>query len=145
MSIKEMIIRTIQQGSDEWHAARCGVVTASNFKAILTKGSGKTRANYMRRLAEEIMTGRVAPPSFESKAMQRGNDLEPYARNAYQEKTGRRVREVGIAYLDESKRVAASPDGLISDDGGLEIKCPLPHTHEKYWQDGRAMKPILSI
>lgn len=127
-----MLISSVQQGSDEWYAARCGVVTASNFKAVLTKGRGKTRANYMRKLAEELMTGRIALPSFESEAMQRGNDLEPEARYVYQKRTGHDVREVGIAYLDERKRVAASPDGLIGDYGGLEIKCPLPHTHEKY-------------
>lgn len=132
-----MILSSFQQGSPEWHAARCGVVTASNFKAVLTKGSGKTRANYMRKLAEEIITGRVAPPAFESEAMQRGVDLEPDARQAYEAQTGRSVREVGIAYLNDDKRVAASPDGLIHEDGGLEIKCPLPRTHEKYWQEGR--------
>lgn len=132
-----MIVSTIKQGTDEWYAARLGVVTASNFKAIITKGSGKTRANYMRRLAHEIITGHLAPQNFESAAMQRGNALEPDARNAYQQKTGQTVREVGIAYLNEHKRIAASPDGLIADEGGLEIKCPLPHTHEKYLIDGK--------
>ncbi len=132
-----MIVSSMKQGSDEWYRARLGVVTASNFKAILTKGSGKTRANYMRRLAHEIITGSPAPQSFESSAMQRGNDLEPQARDVYQKKTGLNVQEVGIAYLDHTKRIAASPDGLIAEEGGLEIKCPLPHTHEKYLQEGK--------
>lgn len=135
-----MIITSIIQGSPEWHAARCGVVTASNFKAVLTGGSGKTRRTYMYKLMGEITTGRVAPPSFESQAMQRGNDLEPEARDSYQDHTGHTVQEVGIAYLDQHKRVAASPDGLIGDEGGLEIKCPLPHTHEKYLVDRRIPK-----
>ncbi len=131
-----MILSTVKQGSDEWRAARCGVVTASNFKAVLTGGGGKTRETYMRRLAEEILTGRVAEPAYQSHAMCRGVDLEPRARRAYQTLTGTPVREVGLAWLDETRRVAASPDGLIGDDGGLEIKCPLPATHDKYLATG---------
>lgn len=132
-----MILAHIEQGSDEWRAARCGVVTASQFKAVMTKGRGKTRAEYLRRLRDEIITGRPTPPTFQSPAMQRGNDLEPVARQAYQEKVGHNVHEVGIVYLDGGRRVAASPDGLIGDKGGLEIKCPLPHNHQKYMRDGR--------
>lgn len=131
-----MINSNIIQGTEEWYAARLGVVTASNFKAIITRGSGKTRANYMRKLAIEIISGKCSAQSFYSAAMQRGNDLEPEARYVYQKKSGENVREIGIAYLDESKRIAASPDGLIGDEGGLEIKCPLPHTHEKYLAEG---------
>lgn len=127
-----MIVSALKQGSDAWRDARCGIVTASNFKAILTRGSGKTRTAYMRRLIEEIITGRVAESSFHSEAMTRGVDLEPRARRAYEIHTGHRVQEIGLAWLDERRRVAASPDGLIGDDGGLEIKCPLSHTHEKY-------------
>lgn len=135
-----MIIHSIKQGTDEWYSARLGVVTASNFKAIITKGSGKTRANYMGKLAHEILTGQLAPQNFGSAAMQRGNTLEPEARDIYQEKTGLDVQEVGIAYLNEKKRIAASPDGLIDHEGGLEIKCPLPHTHEKYLIEGKIPK-----
>ena len=103
-----MILSSFQQGSPEWHAARCGVVTASNFKAVLTKGSGKTRANYMRKLAEEIITGRVAPPAFESEAMQRGVDLEPDARQAY---------DSCLAILDD----LPEPDGGAIDQLSLRI------------------------
>ncbi|MCB1555955.1 MAG: YqaJ viral recombinase family protein [Alphaproteobacteria bacterium] len=131
-----MILSHIQQGSDEWFDARCGVVTASNFKAVMTGGSGKTRRSYMRRLYEEIKTGRPTPPSFQSAAMERGCNLEPRARAAYQAETNQDVREVGIVYLCNERRVAASPDGLIGEEGGLEIKCPLPHNHEKYLRDG---------
>lgn len=131
-----MIVSAIRQGSDAWREARCGVVTASNFKAILTRGGGKTRSAYMRRLIEEIITGRVAESSFHSEAMSRGVDLEPRARRAYESLTGHSVREIGLAWLDDARRVAASPDGLIGEEGGLEIKCPLPHTHEKYLSGG---------
>lgn len=127
-----MILTHIEQGSDEWFAARCGVVTASNFKAIMTGGAGKTRLNYMRRLRDEIITGRPTPQSYQSAAMQRGCDLEPEARKAYEHASKYNVCEVGIVYLNENKRIAASPDGLIANNGGLEIKCPLPHNHTKY-------------
>jgi len=127
-----MIVGSLTQGTEEWHSARCGVVTASNFKLVLTGGKGKTRATYMRRLAEEIRTGRPTPQAFQSDAMRRGNALEPKARQAYEEHTNQAVREVGIIYLDENHRVGASPDGLVNGDGGLEIKCPMIHTHRKY-------------
>ncbi len=133
----------MKQGSDEWFAARCGVVTASNFKLVMTGGGGKTRRSYMQKLVEEILTSSPAAPAFQSEAMMRGVDLEPDARRAYEALTDNSVQEVGIAYLCPEKRVAASPDGLIGDDGGLEIKCPLPHTHEKYLQDGRIPKQYL--
>lgn len=138
-----MILEHLEQGSDAWHAARCGVVTASNFKAVMTGGSGKTRLNYMRRLRDEILTGYPTPPAFQSEAMVRGCTLEPRARRAYQQETSESVREVGLIYLDETRRVAASPDGLVGEEGGLEIKCPLPHTHEKYLRDGSLPKPYV--
>ena len=90
----------------------------------------------MARLIEEKLTGQTAE-IFWSEAMVRGTELEPRARNAYSASTGHSVREVGMAFLDNKKRVGASPDGLIGSDGGLEIKCPLPHTHEKYLIAGR--------
>lgn len=132
-----MILSAIRQGTDEWREARCGVVTASNFKAIMTGGAGRTRQSYMHRLAQEILSGTPAPPSFQSEAMVRGTALEPRARAAYEDHTGHSVHEIGLAYLNDERRVSASPDGLIGEDGGLEIKCPLPHTHERYLFEGR--------
>ncbi|PJB69384.1 MAG: exonuclease [Alphaproteobacteria bacterium CG_4_9_14_3_um_filter_47_13] len=127
---------TCAQGTTEWQQARCGVVTASNFKLVMTKGGGKTRKAYMMRLRNEIKTGEPTE-SYWSDAMLRGAELEPHARRAYEAKTGYAVREVGINFLDESRRVGASPDGLIDADGGLEIKCPLVSTHNKYLQSRR--------
>ncbi len=138
-----MILHDLEQGSDAWKAARCGVVTASNFKKVITKGKGKTRLSYMDQLAYEIASGQPTLHSFQSDAMTRGVELEPRARRAYEALTGHRVNEVGIVYLCQKKRVAASPDGLIGLEGGLEIKCPLPHTHEKYLIDRRLPKSYL--
>ncbi len=128
---------SLEQGSAEWRQARCGVVTASNFKLVLTKGRGKTRKNYMRRLVQEIMSGEPEEPTYWSGAMMRGTELEPHARRAYESASTHTVREVGLVFLNSDRRIGASPDGLIGNDGGLEIKCPLPHTHDKYLGDGR--------
>lgn len=133
-----MIIEEMEQGSDEWRRARCGVVTASNFRFVLAKGSGKTRKRYLDRVAQEIITGAPEEPVYWNGAMERGIELEPRARQAYAAATGHFVRETGLIFLDGNRRVSASPDGLINDDGGLEIKCPLPHTHAKYLQSGSA-------
>ena len=134
-----MIVDGIRQGSDDWHSLRRGVVTASNFGLVLTKGRGKTRRSYMERLLHEIIMG-SSPEMFWSEAMRRGTELEPEARTAYAENTGHTVREIAMAFLDGERRIGGSPDGLIGEDGGLEIKCPLPETHEKYLQEGRVPK-----
>jgi hypothetical protein len=126
-----MIIEHCIQGSPEWHALRLGVATASNFGKILTDGSGKTRKTYMRKLRDEILTGRKEQTHW-SAAMERGVDLEPLARKAYEDKTNQAVDEIGFIFKCDKRRIGGSPDGLIGFDGGLEIKCPLPSTHEKY-------------
>ena len=125
-----MIVMEMPQGGEDWLRARRGVVTASNFHLVLARGSGKTRRAYMERLAWEIVSGAPGEGAFMSEAMARGKALEPRAREAYRAASGLDVREVGLVFLDEGRRIAASPDGLIGDDGGLEIKCPLPHRHE---------------
>lgn len=132
-----MIVVDVEQGSSEWFEARCGVVTASNFGRILARGGGRTRRSYLYQLAEEIRTGR-RQDVYENQYMARGRKLEPRARQAYETATGVDVRQVGMVYLDARKRIAASPDGLIGENGGLEIKCPLPKNHLQYWQGGGA-------
>jgi hypothetical protein len=69
--------------------------------------------------------------------MQRGNDLEPDAREMYEFISGNQVEEVGFI-LDDTSSYGCSPDGLILDSGGLEIKCPAPDTHVEYMQDNQA-------
>lgn len=130
-----MIIEQCIQGSDDWQRVRLGVVTASNFGKVLAGGSGKTRLRYMRTLTDEIIYGRKAD-GFWSHAMERGTELEPIARQAYEQQTGSWVREIGFTFLSERRRIGGSPDGLIDHDGGLEIKCPLPDTHKKYMRTG---------
>lgn len=116
------------QGTPEWYAARAGIITASEFHTVMAKGkeggASVTRRKYMLRLAGEIITGEPAPEGFMSSAMERGKVMEAHARTAYRFETGADLRQVGFI---KNGRVGASPDSLIGDDGGLEIKTAEPH------------------
>src|SRR5512139_1445637 len=115
------------QNSPEWHQARLGIPTASNFKAIIgIKKDARekaTRALYMRKLAGEIITGEPAE-SYYNEAMQRGHEMEAEARDAYIFSTGTELTQVGFV---TNGIAGCSPDRLIGEDGGLEIKTAAPH------------------
>lgn len=121
----------IVQGSEAWFAARCGKVTASRVADVIAKtktGWGASRANYAAELIAERLTG-VTAPSFTNAAMQWGNDTEPKARDAYSFRHDADVVEIGFVDHPLIAMTGASPDGLIGDDGLLEIKCPNSATH----------------
>lgn len=131
-----MRMRNDEQGSDAWLQSRLGRPTASNFGKLITptgKASTSSEA-YINELIAQRITGEI-PEFFKSEAMQRGNDLEPSAKALYEFTRDVEVVEVGLCLHDEFD-CGASPDGLVGDDGGLEIKCPLPHTHVSYLRDG---------
>jgi len=128
------IYESLEQGSPDWLAARCGLLTASTIGKLLTP-AGKLADNDTSRglietLVAERITGHVeyVHPTFE---MQRGSLDESYARNIYQEQFPlRQVKEVGFATNEFGGHViGASPDGLVGAMGGLEIKSPKPKTH----------------
>jgi putative phage-type endonuclease len=113
------------QRTDDWFADRLGKVTASRVADILARtksGPSASRANYAAELVAERLTGRRAE-GFTSAAMQRGTDLEPLARDSYSFMTGNKVVEVGFVPHPTIAMTGASPDGLIDDDGLVEIKC----------------------
>jgi putative phage-type endonuclease len=120
------------QGSDEWVEARLGRVTASVIADVMANGrSGApsaTRANLLARIVAERLSGRVAE-SFTSQAMQHGIDTEAQARACYTMETGRSVEEVGFVAHPTIAMAGASPDGLVGDNGLVEIKCPNTATH----------------
>jgi putative phage-type endonuclease len=119
------------QGSDEWKAARCGKVTASRVSDVIAKtktGWGASRYNYMAELIAERLTGTPAVRYVNSE-MQWGTEHEPEARAAYEWRTDAEVTEVAIVEHPRIAMSAASPDGLVGDDGLLEIKCPNTATH----------------
>lgn len=121
----------MQQGSDEWFQARLGRVTASRVADVIARtktGWGASRANYLAELVAEILTG-VTAERFSSAAMAWGSEFEPDARAAYEFQTGADVVEVGFVPHPSILMSGASPDGLVGEDGQLEIKCPNTATH----------------
>jgi len=131
-----MQVINIEQGTPEWLQARKGVVTGSRFKDVVTPSKGelsKSSEKYMYELVAERMGATI--DFYQNEHMQRGNDLEPMARATYEFVKDCKVDEVGFC-LSDSKLVGVSPDGLIGEDGGLEIKCPKETTHISYLVKG---------
>jgi putative phage-type endonuclease len=121
----------IEQGSPEWFAQRLGKVTASRVADVIAKtktGYSTSRDNYMAQLVCERMTNTVAE-SFTNSAMQWGTETEPLARAAYEAHADVLVDEVAMITHPTIEAAGASPDGLVGDDGQLEIKCPNTATH----------------
>lgn len=121
-----MILIPHAQGTSEWLAARAGVFTASTYSdlmAMTKSGPSTSRARLITKLAIERITG-CAQATFQNEAMRRGNDLEPFARAAYEAETGELVQTVGLALHDLFPFVGASMDGLVGADGLVEFKCP---------------------
>lgn len=121
----------IIQGSPEWFAARAGKVTASRVADVIARtktGYGASRANYAAELIAERLTGTTAP-SFTNAAMQWGTDTEPKARDAYCFRHDVDVLEIGFVDHPLIAMTGASPDGLIGEEGLIEIKCPNTATH----------------
>ena len=121
----------IVQGSPEWKAQRLGKVTASRVADVVAKtksGWGASRANYMAQLVAERLTG-VPGDSYTNAAMQWGIDHEPDARAAYEFHRDAEVVECGFIEHPNLNQTGASPDGLVAEDGQVEIKCPQTATH----------------
>lgn len=119
------------QGSPEWHAIRCGRVTASRIADVIAttkSGPSASRANYMAELIAERLSGEAAP-GFTNDAMRWGTEKEPEARDAYAFQATGEVSEVGFVIHPRIDMSGASPDGLVGADGLLEIKCPNTATH----------------
>lgn len=127
-----MIHVPCEPGSPEWFAARRGIPTSSNFDRIVTK-TGKPssqRTGYACKLIAEQLLG-VNLDDFASEWMERGKELEEEAVNYYELQYGVETSQGGFCLTDD-RGFGCSPDRLIGDDGGLEIKCPSPATHVAY-------------
>jgi len=123
----------LEQRSDEWLAARCGMVTASVVGQLLTPtlkvASNDTSRGVTAALVAERVTG-WTEPSYINADMWRGIEHEPIARDKYAEVNGVEVREVGFMVLErDGWKLGYSPDGLAGDDGLIEIKCPRAKSH----------------
>lgn len=121
----------MEQRSPEWFAARLGKVTASrvaDLMATTKTGFAASRANYMAELICERLTGQPTE-KYSNAAMQWGTDTEPQARAAYSFMRDVEVVETGFVLHPTIPDFGASPDGLVLDDGLVEIKCPSTATH----------------
>jgi len=124
-----------EQGSEAWFDERCGRITASQFATLMGKPSNKGYNDMILRVAGEVITGDVEE-QFQSDAMKRGTELEPEARQYYEQLFDIEVEQVGFCIPefdnDLEEWTGISPDGLVGNDGLLEIKCPLRNTHLNY-------------
>jgi len=133
------MIIDIEQQTPEWLEMRKGRVTASRvadvLKVLKSGAASATRRNYRDDLVTEMLTGR-ATDHYVSEEMMFGTEQEPYARAAYELARDVMVDDCGFAVHDTIERFGASPDGLVGDDGLIEIKCPNTTTHIGYLLDG---------
>jgi len=135
-----MKIIDCEQYSVEWWQAKKGVPSASNFDRILTAKTGKASAqaeDYIAELIADLHTD-LLPERAElagTRAMRNGLELEPEARRWYALVRDVDVQRVGFCVTDDG-RFGCSPDGLVGDEGGLELKCPLGKTQVKYLRAG---------
>ena len=126
----------VEQGSPEWFQMRLGKVTASRVADILAKtktGPSASRQNYLIELAIQRTTG-IIQESYSNSAMEWGTQTEPQARVAYEVTTNNFVDKVAFIDHPSIKWFGCSPDGLVSDRGLLEIKCPNSATHWEYFK-----------
>lgn len=134
-----MIMGPIEQGTIEWFAMRLGKVTASKVSDVMSKGKGKAESagvrNYRAQLVCERLTGN-REETYANCAMQRGTELEPMARECYEFIKGVDVYQIAFVNHPLIEYGGASPDGLVGDDGLIEIKCPNTATHIDYLLTG---------
>ena len=133
-----MKLHSAQQGSLDWLKARAGIPTASEFDNLVTPEfkirTGQTPATYLAlKVAEAWLGGPLA--DFKSFDMEQGNILEDEAIPWYELEFGQKIQRVGLITTDDG-RVGCSPDGLIGEDNGIEIKCPAAQTHVRYLLEG---------
>lgn len=114
----------MQQRSEAWFQARAGRITGSRFSRAMAAKSSDTYQRLISELVEERRTGRSYDRGYTNAAMQWGIDHESSARAWYSRQHGRQVQEVGFVVHPVHAFVGVSPDGLVGQDGLVEIKCP---------------------
>ena len=122
------IITEVEQGSPEWLALRLGIATASELDCLLVNGKGESgfgvaAFTYMDQLIGEQITGEAAEIPFQTKATLRGHEQELVAGDLYERREDISIKKVGIIL---NHGIGYSPDGLVGDNGLIEIKTKLP-------------------
>lgn len=136
-----MIIHDIDQKSDEWKALRLGRITGSIMHKFMTKnrkgdGLGETALNAVYELMAQRLTGIDETPDLSNNIhIQRGNELEPRAIAEYEIETFNVVKQVGFIEIDDL--IGGSPDGLVGNDGLIEVKCKNNANHLRSIIDAR--------
>lgn len=128
----------IEQGTEAWFQMRLGKITASRITDVIAQvksGEAAGRENYRIELVCERLTGKPTE-GFTNAHMERGTELEPFARAWYEVETGEFVKQVPFVDHPTIKNAGASPDGIIGE-GLIEIKCPMAKTHIKYLLEDR--------
>ena len=126
----------VEQGSEQWRKAKLGHVSASSIAAVMAKGAGKTRQSYLEKIVAERLTQEVGE-GFSNASIEHGVLTEPQARMAYEVLHETFVSKTGFHKHPTIEWLGVSPDGLIDDDGLVEIKCPNTTTHIAYIKDGK--------
>lgn len=130
-----MIIHNIEQQSEAWVLARCGRVTGTRFKNLMSKETTDSYKDLVTNIACEMITGKMEE-TYSNAMMEYGLETEPEARKEYENILDVKVTEAGFIIPDEDNKyhewVGISPDGMTPDNGMIEIKCPLMRTHLEY-------------
>lgn len=142
------------QGDDLWLAARVGRITGSHMDSLLAPPTTRqsTRkgvvcpagtealelTEYRNKLIIERIYGR-AVNNVTTQYMKDGTDREPYGRMLYEAEMQEPVEQMGFALHPEWDWFGSSPDGLVGEAGGVELKCPAESTHDSYWQNPQAL------
>ena len=121
-----MEIINCPQGSEIWFKHRIGSIGGSSIASVVAGGQGKMRKSLLYRLAGEILSG-VKYEGYKNADMDRGIEQETDARNVYAMEREIEVQQIGLVKMDEFTHY--SPDGLVGDDGLIEIKCVIPSVH----------------
>lgn len=136
-----MIHIQVEQGTPEWEKLRLGIPTVSSFDRILTpkKLEPSTKADeYMNQLLAEWFLGTTIDWGDAGQFAERGKHMEAEARAFYEFADEVDVTPGGFVLRDDRK-VGGSPDGLVGDQGIVELKCPAIHTHIGYMRAPAAL------
>jgi len=127
-----MKVYYFQPGGEEWSLARAGIPTASEFKNLVTINCKESKAidDYSIVLAAEKFSGRDIDSFGGNRATERGQELEPDAIAFYEMKYQVVVDSVGFI-TNDLKTYGCSPDGLVGDNGSIEVKCKIAKEHIK--------------
>lgn len=131
----DIIFHDMEQGTQEWYAARMGRITGSAAAELLVNGKGEDGLgvgawNLVYQLASEIVMGQPAAPAFDNYWTERGKQLEQEAIEAYQDETFRQANRIG--FIEWGKYAGCSPDFMVDETRGGEVKCLSPREHFRY-------------